>query len=141
MASTPVLVVPGRERWHEVTLALWAVLIGVLYLAGGPKSPAIAAQLMPPWSIIFALGLLSGGGLTLAGSYWLTDIERGLELERAGLVALTGALVVYVTAVLTTNGWPGITAGGLAVAWTWANLMRSLRITRDLGLIRGKDTA
>ncbi|MET0492925.1 MAG: hypothetical protein ABW000_07305 [Actinoplanes sp.] len=136
----PVLVVPGRERYHEVTLAIWAVLLGLVYLVGGPRSPAIAASVSPPWSWIFATGLLIGGVLTLGGSYWLTDVERGLDLERAGLIALTGALPVYVAAVFATSGWPGLTAAGLAAAWTWANVRRAVAITQDLRLIRGTES-
>lgn len=136
---SPVLVVPGRERYHEVTLAIWALLLGLVYIVGGPRSPAIVASVTPPWSWIFAGGLVVGGVLTLGGSYWLSDVERGLDLERAGLIALTGALLVYVTAVFTTTGWSGLTAAGLAAAWTWANVRRAVAITKDLRLIRGTE--
>jgi hypothetical protein len=139
MAGAPVFIVPGRERYHEVVLAIWAVLIGALYLLGGPKSPAIAASLPVPWSWIFAAGLILGGGFTLGGSYWLTDARFGLELERSGLIGLSGALVVYVAAVLTTTGWPGLTVGTLVGAWIWANVMRVRRIGRDLAQIRAQE--
>jgi hypothetical protein len=132
----PVLVIPGRERYHEVTLNIWAALLGVAYAIGAPPPSSMAALVPDPWRYVWAFGLAVGGGLALIGSYWLSDVERGLEVERAGLVALTGALILYAVAVGVFAGWGGLMAAGIAVAWIWANVARSISITRDLHYVR-----
>ena len=136
----PLLVVPGRFRYHEVTLNLWAAVMGVMYVIGAPPPTSLAAALPGGWRIAWAAGLAVGGALALVGSYWLSDVERGLELERAGLVTLIGALLVYVFAVVAAVGWPGLMAGGITSAWVWANGMRAVQITRDLLHIRQRLT-
>lgn len=137
-ARRPILIVPGRERSHEVTLNVWAVIVGVFYLFGAPRSPAMSAM-GPPLTYIYAVGLIVGGGLALAGSFWLSDLERSLELERAGLIALTGMLFIYMAAVFTVTGSPGLFAAGLVGAWAWANIRRALQCTRDLARLREPD--
>jgi hypothetical protein len=135
-ARRPVFIVPGRERSHEVTLNLWAVIVGVFYLFGAPRPTSLSATLHPPFIYIYAVGLVVGGLLTLAGCFWLTDLERSLELERAGLVTLTGMLLIYVAAVFTVTGYPGLFAAGLVGAWAWANVRRAVQCTRDLHRLR-----
>jgi hypothetical protein len=132
----PVLVIPGRERFHEVTLNVWAGVLGVAYVLGAPPPNSLAALMPDGWRVPWAAGLAFGGMLALLGSYWLSDVERGLEVERAGLIALTGGLFVYVVGVWAYAGWTGLMAGGIALAWIWANVRRSIGITRDLHYVR-----
>lgn len=132
----PVLIVPGRFRYHEVTLNVWAAFLGVVYLLGAPQPTSVVTTVPEEWRWPWAVGLAVGGAVALIGCYWLTDVERGLELERAGLVMLSGGLVVYVVAVFTFAGWPGLASAGLASAWMTANIARSVQITRDVRHIR-----
>lgn len=132
----PVFIVPGRERSHEVTLNAWAIAVGAAYLLGAPRSTALAATITWPWSIAYAVGLIIGGVMALAGCFWLSDVERSLELERAGLIALTGMLLIYAVAVFTVTGAPGLFAAGMALAWSWANVRRCIQCTADLHRLR-----
>lgn len=131
----PVFIVPGRERSHEVTLNIWAVIVGAFYLFGAPR-PVSLSELYQPLIYVYASGLVLGGLLSLAGCFWLSNLERSLELERAGLITLTGMLLIYVTAVFTSVGPSGLFAAGLVGAWAWANVRRALQCTRDLSRLR-----
>lgn len=132
----PLLILPGRERPHEIVLSGYAVAIGALYVGGFPVSTAAQQVLPGGWAHAYGAALAAGGVLTLLGSFWLSNIERGLDIERSGLLVLSGALTIYVGAVLNSAGWAGGFAGGMAIAWAWANVRRSVGITRDLAKIR-----
>lgn len=135
-ARPPLLIVPGRERPHELVLSGYAVILGILYTSGFPLSAAAKTVITGWWVYVYGAALIVGGLLTLLGAFWVSNIERGLEIERSGLIVLSGALVIYAAAVFGTVGWPGAFAGGMALAWVWANVTRSLGISRDLAKIR-----
>ncbi len=135
-ALPPVVVVVGRDRPHEVALNVWAAILGALYTFGAPRPGSLAGLVTGPAFYVFAVGLGLGGLIALVGSHWTRDVERSLEIERAGLVILTGALLVYAVAVISVFGWQALIAGGLVAAWVHANVRRSISITRDLRQIR-----
>ena len=136
----PILVTPGRAYRAEQTLAVWAVMLGTVYALNGPRSQSMAAM-ADGWALpFFAAGLIAGGLLTVLGSFWLSNLERALEIERAGQVALTGALLVYVAAAFSHFGWAALLPGGLAAAWMWSNIGRVADITRCLRHLRKKGT-
>jgi hypothetical protein len=135
-----IVVVVGRDRPHEVALNVWAVILGVMFTAGAPRPGSLAGLVTGPAFYVFSIGLAVGGAVAFAGSYWTLDVERSLEVERAGLTILTGALLVYGVAVFATFGWQALVAGGLVGAWVYANTRRSVIVTRDLRQIRGRGT-
>lgn len=135
-ALPPVVVVVGRDRPHEVAFNVWAVILGGLFTFGAPRPGSMAALVTGPAFYVFSAGLGLGGLVALLGSHWTRDVERALEIERAGLIILTGALLVYVAAVVSVFGWQALIAGGLCGAWVHANVRRSVSITRDLREIR-----
>jgi hypothetical protein len=135
----PIVVVVGRDRPHEVALNVWAVILGTLLTFGAPRPGSMAALVSGGAFYVFSTGLALGGLIALVGSHWgRGDAERGLEIERAGLVVLTGALLVYAAAVTATFGGQALVAGGLTAAWVWANVRRAIMITRDLRHARRK---
>jgi hypothetical protein len=134
----PIVVVLGRDKPHEVAFNVWAVILGVLFTAGVPRPGSLASLVNGPAFYVFSIGLLLGGLVALAGSHWNRDVERSLEIERAGLLILTGALVVYTAAVVTVFGWQALIGGGLCATWMYANVRRSVTVTRDLRAIRRK---
>lgn len=134
----PLVVVVGRDRPHEIAFSVWAVILGAMYTAGAPRPGSLASLVTGSSFYVFAVGLGLGGLVTLVGSLWIRDVERALEVERAGLIILSGALLVYAAAVVVTFRWQALIAGGLVAAWVWANVRRSLIITRDLRALRRK---
>lgn len=137
-SSPPILVVVGKDRPHEVAFNVWAVVLGSMYTAGVPRPGSLAGLVTGPAFYVFSVGLGLGGLVALIGSHWTRDVERALEIERAGLIILAGALLVYAAAVLVAFRWQALIAGGLVAAWVWANIRRSVIITRDLRHIRRK---
>lgn len=135
-ALPPVVVVVGRDRPHEVAFNVWAIVLGVLFTVGAPRPGSLAGLVTGPAFYVFSVGLALGGIVALIGSHWTRDVERCLEIERAGMVILTGALMVYGAAVITVFGWQALVAGGLVATWVYANVRRSIRITKDLSEIR-----
>jgi hypothetical protein len=136
--ATQIVVVVGRDRPHEVAFNVWAVILGIMFTAGAPRPGSLAALVTGPAFYVFSIGLAVGGAVAFAGSYWTHDVERSLEVERAGLTILTGSLLVYAVAVIAAFGWQALVAGGLVVAWAYANTRRSMIITRDIRRVRGK---
>lgn len=134
----PIVVVVGRDRPHEIAFSVWALILGVMFTAGAPRPGSLSGLVTGPAFYVFAVGLGLGGLVTLSGSLWMRGLERALEVERAGLVILTGALLVYAAAVTVTFRWQALIAGGLVGAWVWANIRRSVIITRDLRAVRRK---
>lgn len=131
-APAPIVVVVGRDRPHEVAFSVWALILGCLFTFGAPRPGSMAALVTGPAFYIFSIGLGLGGLVVLVGAHLPGDVERALEIERAGLVILTGALLVYGVAVIAVFGWQALIAGGLVAAWVHANVRRSMTITRDL---------
>ncbi|GIM88744.1 hypothetical protein [Paractinoplanes toevensis] len=134
----PIVVVVGRDRPHEVALNVWAIVIGVLLTFGAPRPGSMAALVGGGTFYVFSVGLGLGGLIALIGSHWGRDVERSLEIERAGLIILAGALLVYAVAVTVTFRGQALVAGGLVTAWVWANIRRSVIITRDLQRVKRK---
>jgi hypothetical protein len=132
----PIVVVLGRDRPHEVAFNVWALILGLLFTFGAPRPGSLAGLVHGPAFYVFSIGLALGGVVALFGSHWTRDVEMGLEVERGGLIILTGALLVYVAAVTVTFGWQALVAGGLCAAWVYANLRRALTIRADLRRMR-----
>lgn len=132
----PIVVVVGRERPHEVALNIWATILGTALTAGAPRPGSMLQYVSDPAFYLFSIGLMLGGLVALTGSHWRGDVERALDLERAGLLILTGALLVYLVAVVAAFQWQALLTGGLIAAWTHANIRRSLMIGRDLRNVR-----
>ncbi len=134
--ASQIVIVVGRDRPHEVAFNVWAVILGVMFTAGAPRPGSLAGLVTGTAFYVFSVGLAVGGAVAFAGSYWNRQIERSLEIERAGLTILSGALLVYSVAVVAVFGWQALIAGGLVGAWIYANTRRSVTITRDLRQVR-----
>lgn len=135
-APAQIVVVVGRDRPHEVAFNIWAVILGTMFTFGAPRPGSMASLVTGPAFYVFAVGLALGGLVALVGSHLPGDVERALEVERAGLIILTGALLVYAVAVISVFGWQALVAGALVAAWVHGNVRRSVTITRDLKAVR-----
>lgn len=127
---------PGRFQSHEVFLLAWSVFIGVSGLLGAPKSNSMVTQLDQPVLTMWAVSMVVAGVVGLIGCYWPHRFDVGLELERGALLIQSGGLTLFAAAIFVNVGWIGLTVGGIALAWTIADLARVWRITRALRYAR-----
>lgn len=126
-------ILAGRYRPHEMLLLAVSIIIGLAYLLGAPPATSLAA-LIPRWELhAWAIGMLTSGILGLLGTLWQRrDLPRGLALEAAGLLIGSGALLLYLAAILRVAGPAGLSAGGIVAAWMLANLWRTAQVRTDL---------
>lgn len=123
----------SRHPFETYLLSLAAVS-GIPLLFGEPNSASIEATLPPllvnGWGAMLMLGSL----LALTGLYWRGRSITGLVLERAGLVGVGGASLVYGAAtMIAAGGWSGLFAtcvvGGFGLACFAQARRISVRIT------------
>lgn len=110
---------------------------GITLLTGAARPASIEAALPPSVRMLWAVLLVVGGTLVLAGLYWPNAIT-GIEIKRPGLIACGGASLAY-SAALLSLGAPGLAAAiwtcsfGLACLVRWRQLTRRVRqLRRDL---------
>ncbi len=129
--------VSAQHRPYELCFMLVSILIGVGYLTTVPAPTSVVA-LMPTWVVgVWSTTLVVSGVLVIVGCLWHGQFVVGLGLERAGLSAQTGALLIIDGSVLYT--W---TTGHLATfpllgvgfltGWMAANIWRIRQIATTL---------
>jgi hypothetical protein len=125
------------HRPYELCFMLVSILIGVGYLTTVPAPTSVVA-LMPAWVVLlWSTTLAVSGLLVMVGCLWHGHQVVALGLERAGLSAQTGALLIIDGAVVWA--W---TAGQLATfpllgvgfltGWMVANIWRIRQIAATL---------
>ena len=125
------VVVAARRHPHEVVFAAAAAISGLIYTFGAPAPGSIDA-LLPVWVLHAWYGLLLAGGAVGLAGVWYPDIEVGLNLERAGMWALTSSMLIYCTVAVGFGGWRAIGIVLWLGAWAAANVARAVQIGRDL---------
>lgn len=134
---------PKRFAWEsgrhpfEILLHLWAVLNGAVYLVGAVDRPNSIRESLPRWVQVAWFGLLVGGGLTGLVGAWLQGrtghVEQGLRVEGAGLCFLVAGVLLYTSALFTTNGMNAFGAGtftgsyGIACLWRIRHIRKETR--------------
>src|SRR5918996_793715 len=103
--DAPELVDPLEASRHpfEVYMLVLAAISGAPLLFGKPNSCSIEETLPPLLVTAWGGMLVVGSLLALLGLYWRGRSSTALLMERAGLVGVGGAAVVY-AAALTTAG-------------------------------------
>lgn len=117
---------------NEIVTALlgYAVVSGVLYLAGVFDPRSIDVTLPPALRLLWAGCLILGGSAALAGQYWLGRVFTGARVKRGGLRVAGGGLVAYGAAVLLVNGIAaGGQAGGTQLVFGLSFLARAHRVS------------
>lgn len=121
-----------RDRLTGPPNEIVTFLLGAAVITGGSvlltgTAPSSIEQTLPPWLRYgWALCLLVGGALSIAGAYWLGDPYMGATLCLAGLLPTGFACLAYGTALLTTFGHaisgaaadPNIGFGLACLAWS-----------------------
>lgn len=131
--SRAVLVRSGRHP-HEIALLVMSVVLGIVgILVSGSTSPGISSAFPGHTENFFYVGLSVSGAVALYGAL-LRNIT-GLLVERAGLIGLSCIFLGYTIAVFTNAGVRGTTSALFGLAFTVANIVRLVQISRDMKLL------
>lgn len=131
------LIVPGRQRPHQVILLIFATLAGLGYAFRQAPEPHSLDVYLSRWTLgIWYTLLLVGGIVGLVGSFWRRSPYRGLLMEWASMVMMTFALTMYAVAIFTSAGLAGLGAGGSVLAWAASCAWRWGQIRGDLRSLR-----
>lgn len=133
--EAPKLVDPLEASRHpfETYLLLLAAVSGVPLMFGKPNSASIAATLPHTLVVGWGVMLVIGSTLALIGLYWRGRSSTGLVLERAGLIGVGGASVVYASSVmLSAPGFTGSFAASITVGFGVACFVQARRISARL---------
>jgi hypothetical protein len=91
---------------------------------------------LPPGLIVAWYAMLAiGSFVALSGVFWREPLA-GLLIERAGLLFLIAATVIYSFALLYAAGFRGAAAASFVVAFAAASSIRAIDIGRILVRIR-----
>lgn len=120
--------VASRHPFETYLLALSAVS-GIPLLFGEPTSGTIDDALPPAMVLLWGSMLVFGSIIALVGLYWRGLSTTGLVLERAGLVGVGGASLIYSTAILLTVGLEGLFSGCIISAFGLACFTQARRIS------------
>jgi hypothetical protein len=138
------LIVPGRQRPHQVIILAFATLSGVAFAFRQAPEPSSLDRYLSHWTLgIWYTLLLFGGVIGLAGSFWRRNPYKGLLMEWASMVMLTSALTLYAVAIFVAAGVAGLGAGGSVLAWAascawrWGQIRNDLKALRRPPAVRG----
>lgn len=119
----------------ETYLLLLATVSGVPLLFGRTNSGSMNETL--PFVVVSAWGamLVFGSLFALFGLYWRGRPSTGLLMERAGLVGVGGASVIYSAVVLIQAGFDGMFSACIVVGFGLACFAQARRISRRIQLV------
>ena len=134
---TPIIILTGKRRPHELMLLGFSILSGVAFLLGAPRPASMGSEMGGTWVDLWAASLAISGAVGLLGCYWKDNLRQGLLLERSGMLIGAAAVFGYAMQVYSYNGTKALFAGGFCLAWAFSNVARSLQIGKDLDSLRG----
>lgn len=124
---TPVATVFRRNPF-QVWLLAACVLAGITGIIA-PDEGSVARQLSGGMQLYWYLSLLIGSAIALAGMWW-RDPLTGVLIERAGLVILGPAALVYTAGILSFGLSPGVL---IVAAFALSIFVRIRQINLNLG--------
>lgn len=129
MSTEPRLIFDDRRNPFHLFMVSATVLAGVGGLINPGRASAVVREFFPAWQLyVWYGGLTVGGALALTGLFLTVSI--GYDVERIGLVLLTGLCLSYCTAIVI-GGTQFFALGGLSVmAFTVACCARLVRVHR-----------
>jgi hypothetical protein len=122
----------GRHPFQTFMLSV-CLVTGVPLLIGQPIAGSVN-ELLPAWMAFgWGMSLFLGAAIALAGSYWpRTNYATALTLERAGLVIVGPAAIVYAAIIpLFSGDTKGLVATLIALGFGGSCLKRA----HDIGLV------
>lgn len=132
-----VIVVEGTEGRNpfEVFLLAWCAVAGGL-LAFGTPQPGSLQALLPQWMVTTWYILLCIGGLVGLVGVWQRKAILSLLVERAAMLVVSPAGLLYSVALFSLGGARAILSGGFVMAFAAAAFVRFVRIQLHLKRIR-----
>jgi hypothetical protein len=122
----------GWNRPHEMGLLIVCILGGFLGLIFGGGTSSVVQQAFPyPLNLVWFLGIGLGSAVAYGGI--LSRTSLGLEVERAGLLALTGWLLAFPVMGLGILAIPGsLNVSVFIGSFGLCNIVRAFWISVDL---------
>lgn len=132
--------VSSRRNPFELWLTVTCVVTGAAALFSFSEDRnGVIDRYLPAVALLWYFGLLIAGAVTLAGVLWrgrtINGLTRALGCERAGLVMLSGLMLGYGGALLTTA--PGVFTGFLLLGLGAASITRVWQVNHELNVIQG----
>lgn len=132
--------VSSRRNPFELWITVTCVITGILALLPlTAERDGVIDRYLPAVALPWYLGLVIAGAVTLAGTLWrgrtINGLTRALGCERAGLVVLSGLMLGYGGALLTTA--PGLFTGFLLLGLGASSITRVWQINHELRVIQG----
>lgn len=131
------IVVPGRRMPHQVVILFFSALVGFVFVlrqAPAPNSLERYLDIRILW--VWYLMLFVGGIVGLVGSFMKRRPYQGLLAERASMILMSTAMLIYAVAILASAGAAGITAAAYILGWAMSCLWRLWDIQKDLRVLR-----
>lgn len=125
-----MIIIRRVRQPHEILLAAMCIPIGVGGLVS-PNRPSTLADFPTAFVILWYVGSLVGGAITLIGVCKKAPLD-GPRIERAGLRVLAGLWLAYALAVLVTSGQRGMSFVLLTVGFSIGNLLRVRQINQEI---------
>lgn len=121
----------SRHPFETYLLAL-AFVSGVPLLFGEVTSQSIERALPSPLVAAWGAILMLGSAIALVGMYWRGALLTGFVMERAGLVGVGGAALIYSASLVVEAGIGGTYAACITVGFGVACFAQARRISRRL---------
>jgi hypothetical protein len=132
-----MVVVEGTEGRNpfEVFVLLWAILVGASLVFGSP-APGSLQELLPQWMVTGWSTLLCIGGLVGLVGVWLRNLTLSLLVERAAMLTISPAALLYSVALFSLGGARAAASGGAVLVFALSSFVRILRISTQLKRLR-----
>lgn len=136
----PVVVITSRYSPHKLALLTFATVAGAGWTFGAPNPTSLVAAMPQPvlkvWAVMLLVHGLAGWAAAVAPKGML---ERAMLLELGAMLEGVAALGFAATTAFVYAGWAALLGGGLAATWAVANLLRAVRVARDLRKLRASE--
>lgn len=108
------------------------MLSGAAYFATGPNPGSVATLLPGSLVYLWYIALAVGGALGMVAALW-PDPDTGLLIERAAMLPLGAATLVYAAALLVLGNVAVLLTAGIVAGFGAAAVWRTVQITRQVG--------
>lgn len=119
----------GPPNPYEVYFFIACVLVGAVSLLGISQPTSIEVGLSSTFRLFWAVSLLFGGAIALAGLFWRGNAITSIKVKRSGILFTATGTFIYAGIVVVL--YPR-TGGGVYIpnfAFTVASLVRVIQVS------------